>query len=279
MTLLRSLATFAGVHTSQPIVSAVLGVIPARLGSERLPRKPLHPIAGRPLIEWVWRRASAIPTVDRIVVATEAEEVARACVAFGAEVVLTSPAHPSGTDRVAEVAALSSFEGFDVILNIQGDEPFMPDDAVAGAVAMVRQGWDVGTVAGPMLTLEALRDPAVVKVVRNDRGGALYFSRAAIPHLRGGDPTPADLASDRWLRHIGVYAFTPQALRRWVSLPEGELERTERLEQLRALSAGLEIGVAVVATAEGGIDTPEDARRAEERLRRERETMDRETGE
>lgn len=259
-------------------MSAILGVIPARLGSERLPRKPLHVLAGRPLIEWVWRRASALGVLDRIVVATDAEEVAEACRGFGAEAVLTSPDHASGTDRVAEVAALPSFHGVEVVVNIQGDEPFVTGAQVGGAVAMVRAGWEIGTVASPVGTLEALRDPAVVKVVRNDRSGALYFSRAAIPHLRGREPEPADLASDRWLRHIGIYAFTPAALRRWVALPAGELERTERLEQLRALAGGLGIGVAVAGASGGGIDTPEDARRAGERLRREMEPMHGETG-
>jgi 3-deoxy-manno-octulosonate cytidylyltransferase (CMP-KDO synthetase) len=121
-------------------------------------------------------------------------------------------------------------------------------------------------VASPVASLEAWEDPAVVKVVRNDDGGALYFSRAPIPHVRGGRPDDRDLASDRFLRHIGVYAYTPVALERWVALPPGELERTERLEQLRALAAGLRIGVGIVAAVEGGIDTPEDARRAAERL-------------
>ncbi|HUG40987.1 MAG TPA: 3-deoxy-manno-octulosonate cytidylyltransferase [Longimicrobiales bacterium] len=259
-------------------MSAVLGVIPARLGSERLPRKPLRPIAGRPLIEWVWRRAREVAATDRLVVATDATEVLAACERFGAEAVLTSADHRSGTDRVAEVAALPSFGGFDVILNIQGDEPFVSRDAVTGAVGMVAEGWDVGTVAAPLGATEALGDPDIVKVVRNDRGGALYFSRAPIPHLRGGEPGPADLASGFWLRHIGIYAFTPGALRRWVALPEGRLERIERLEQLRPLAAGLGIGVAVVDEAEGGIDTPEDAARAEARLRRQAETMEGETG-
>lgn len=254
-------------------------MIPARLGSERLPRKPLHLLAGRPLIEWVWRRVAALPVLDHAVVATDSDEVADACAALGAEAVMTSAEHRSGTDRVAEVAARSEFGGFDVIVNIQGDEPFMPAEAVEGAVAMVRAGWDIGTAAGPVGSPDALHDPAVVKVVRNDRGGALYFSRAAIPHLRGGEPGPSDLASDPWLRHIGIYAFTPGALARWVTLPEGDLERIERLEQLRALAAGLTIGVATVPVAEGGIDTPEDARRAEERLRRTTETMHRETAE
>lgn len=259
-------------------MSAVLGVIPARLGSERIPQKPLHVLAGRPLIEWVWRRASALEALDRVVVATDAEVVADACRAFGAEAILTSPDHPSGTDRVAEVAARPPFEGYEVVVNVQGDEPFVTEAQVAGPVALVRAGWDIGTVACPVGSLEALRDPSVVKVVRNDRGGALYFSRAPIPHLRGREPAAAELASDRWLRHIGIYAFTPAALRRWVALPEGELERTERLEQLRALAAGLGIGVAVASAVGGGIDTPEDARRAGERLRREREPMHGETG-
>ncbi len=243
-----------------------LGVIPARLASERLPRKPLHVIAGRPLVEWVWRRVTAFGLLDRVVVATDSHEVVHACERFGATAILTSDRHESGTDRVAEVAAMEGFGGFDFIANIQGDEPFIDRDQVEGAIAMIRQGWDVGTAASPVRSLEAWRDPNVVKVVRNDRGAALYFSRAPIPHVRGRDPSAGELASDRFLRHIGVYTFTPEALRQWVALAPGDLERMERLEQLRALAAGLRIGVAVVAGAEGGIDTPEDARRAADRL-------------
>lgn len=247
-------------------MSAVLGVIPARLGSERLPRKPLHPIAGRPLIEWVWRRVASFDCFDSLVVATDSEEVAAVCRTFGARALLTAPAHESGTDRVAEVAELEDFRAFDIITNVQGDEPFVTPEQVAGAVGCVVDGWDVGTVAAPVRTVSAWRDPSVVKVVRNDAGGALYFSRAAIPHVRGGEPTESELASDRYLRHIGVYAFSRSALRRWVALPASELERAERLEQLRPLAAGLSFGVAVVDGAEGGIDTLEDARRAEARL-------------
>lgn len=248
----------------------VLGIIPARLGSERLPRKPLHPIAGRPLIEWVWRRVHSFRALDHVVVATDSLEVVDVCRGFGAPAVLTSPAHESGSDRVAEVAAMKEFEGFDVIANIQGDEPFIGEGQVEGAVAMIREGWDIGTVAAPLGTLDAWRDPNVVKVVRNDHGAALYFSRSAIPHVRGREPSPEELASDRFLRHIGAYTYTPEALRTWVTLAPGALERLERLEQLRALAAGLRIGVAVVATAEGGIDTLEDARRAARRLEVER---------
>lgn len=247
-------------------MSEVLGVIPARLGSERLPRKPLHDIAGRPLIEWVWRRVSDFDVLDRVLVATDSEEVADACRSAGAHVTLTSPRHESGTERVAEVAGREAFGDGAVVVNIQGDEPFVTEEQVTGAVDRVRAGWDVGTVAAPVATRELWQDPAVVKVVRNDAGGALYFSRAPIPHVRGGSPDEADLASDRFLRHIGVYAYTPDALKRWAALPPAELERAERLEQLRPLAAGLRIGVAIVGSAEGGIDTPEDARRAARRL-------------
>lgn len=244
----------------------VLGVIPARLASERLPRKPLHVLAGHPLIEWVWRRVRGFPILDAVVVATESEEVASVCRGFGAEVELTSSSHASGTDRVAEVAARPAYRGYDVVINIQGDEPFMGEAEVAASARLVLDGWDVGTAAAPVETLEAWRNPAVVKVVRRDDGGALYFSRAPIPYLRDREPTPEELASHRILRHVGVYAFKPAALERWVSLPPGMLEEYERLEQLRALAAGLSIGVALVDRVEGGVDTIEDARRAEARL-------------
>jgi 3-deoxy-manno-octulosonate cytidylyltransferase (CMP-KDO synthetase) len=244
----------------------VLGVIPARLGSERLPRKPLQVVAGRTLIEWVWRRASAFPIVDRLVVATESREVAGACRRFGAESILTSDRHESGTERVAEVAERQEFASYQVIVNIQGDEPFVTEAQAAGAATMVLDGWDVGTVAAPVGTTAAWHDPAVVKVVRNDAGGALYFSRSPIPHPRGREPTPSELASRWYLRHIGVYAYSRAALARWVALPMSELERVERLEQLRALAAGLTIGVALVEASDGGIDTPEDLARAAARL-------------
>ena len=244
----------------------VLGVVPARLGSERLPRKPLHSLAGRPLLEWVWRRVSALPVLDACVIATDSEEVMEACASFGGRAVLTSATHGSGTERVAEVARLSAFSGYDLLVNVQGDEPFVRDDHVAEAVARVRAGFDVGTVATPVRTREAFYDPAVVKVARRQDGAALYFSRAPIPFRRSGEPTEAELSTPLYLRHVGVYAYGRAALERWVALPAGELEETERLEQLRPLAAGLQIGVGVVAEAEGGVDTPEDAARAQRRL-------------
>jgi len=245
----------------------VLGVIPARLGSERLPRKPLYPLAGRPLIEWVWRRVLSFDLFDTLLVATDSEQVADVVRSCGGRAELTSAHHASGTDRVAEIAARAEFADCAVITSVQGDEPFLDQEQVSAAVKLVQQGWPVGTVATPVCTLEAWRNPAIVKVVRRDDGAALYFSRAPIPFLRDREPTPDELRGNGFLRHLGVYAYAPDALRRWVSLPEHLLEQQERLEQLRPLAAGIGIGVAVVASSPEGVDTPADAERAERLLR------------
>lgn len=246
-------------------MSRVLAVIPARIGSSRLPRKPLQPLLGKPLVVWVWRRASEMSLLDRIVVATDSAEVARACGREGAEVVLTSRRHPSGTDRVQE-AVEELRAPFGVVVNIQGDEPLVSSDSVAAAVSMVRAGFDVGTCAAPIGSEEEFLDPAVVKVVRDADGTALYFSRAPIPHCRDGN-VAGEGPSEHRLRHIGVYAYTPRALARWVARGPSALERVEKLEQLRALEMGMRIGVAVVPEAAGGVDTPEDLERMEDRLR------------
>jgi 3-deoxy-manno-octulosonate cytidylyltransferase (CMP-KDO synthetase) len=241
----------------------VLGIIPARIGSSRLPRKPLHPLAGRPLIEWVWRGAVAMDLLDEVVVATDSEEVADVVRAFGGRAEMTAAEHPSGTDRVAEVAERPEFAGYPVVLNVQGDEPFVRRGQVQAALECVRDGgWEIGTAATPLATAREWREPSVVKVVRGADGGALLFSRAPIPFRRDGEPGPEELASGLYLRHLGIYAYRHEALLRWVALPEGELERTERLEQLRPLAAGMRIGVGVAEAGEGGIDTPEDAERA-----------------
>lgn len=244
----------------------VLGVVPARLNSQRLARKPLHPLAGRPLIEWVWRRVAAFGVADAWVVATDAAEVVEVAQRLGARVERTSSAHESGTERVAEVAELAAYRHFEIIVNVQGDEPFVEEEHVRAAVAQVRSGHEIGTVATPLRTTAALHDPAVVKVTRRSNGAALYFSRAAIPHRRDGEPDAEALASEIYLRHIGIYAYRREALLRWVGLPEHPLERIERLEQLRPLAEGMSIGVALVGEAERGVDTAEDAARAEQRL-------------
>jgi 3-deoxy-manno-octulosonate cytidylyltransferase (CMP-KDO synthetase) len=247
-------------------LATVLGVIPARLGSERLARKPLQLLGGRPLIEVVWRRVASFQAVDQLIVATDAEEIADVCRKAGALVELTSPDHPSGTDRVAEVA--ERHPEHQVVVNIQGDEPFVAEEHIRGSVDLVLQGWDIGTPAAPLGTLEAWRDPAAVKVVRADDGRALYFSRSPIPHKRDGEPSAEELNSTAFLRHIGVYAFARDALLRYVRLPATELERIEKLEQLRALAAGMRIGVAIARTGAVGIDTPQDLAHAEQQLRR-----------
>jgi len=177
---------------------------------------------------------------------------------------MTSDLHPSGTDRVAEVARLPQYAGYDIVVNVQGDEPFMRGDAMAGAIAMVRDhGFDLGTAAGKRGP-EIMADPNCVKVVRDDNGRALYFSRAPIPHLReAGD---AALRAGLVRQHLGIYAYTRDALAEWVSLPEHPLERVERLEQLRPLAAGLAMGVATIdEPPPGGVDTEDDLLRANAR--------------
>jgi 3-deoxy-manno-octulosonate cytidylyltransferase (CMP-KDO synthetase) len=243
---------------------STLAVIPARLGATRLPRKPLRLLAGTPLVIRVWQRVTALHVADRCVIATDHPDVASAAKEAGAECVMTSSHHPSGTDRVAEVAARDAYAGYDVIVNIQGDEPFLPASAMRGAADMVTGGrFPLGTAASPAGPA-ALDTPHVVKVVCADDGRALYFSRAPIPFLRDG----ADAAERDGLirQHIGIYAYTAQALARWVALPPHALERIERLEQLRPLAAGMTMGVASVpGPMPGGIDTEEDLRRANER--------------
>ena len=245
-------------------MSRVLGVIPARLGSTRLPEKPLQPLLGVPLVSWVWDRVRRMSVLDRVVVATDSPRVRAVCEEWGAEVLLTDADHPSGTDRVWEVAERLD-EPFQTVVNVQGDEPLVAAELVESAVELVRKGHDVGTCAVPVSSEAEFRDAAVVKVVRRTDGSALYFSRAAIPHRR--DHAGQAGGEEIRLRHVGVYAYSRSALRRWVALEPSPLEREERLEQLRALQHGLTIGVAVVDSAEGGVDTPEDLTRMEERLK------------
>jgi 3-deoxy-manno-octulosonate cytidylyltransferase (CMP-KDO synthetase) len=207
--------------------------------------------------------------LDAAVIATDSERIADVCRSLGAPVVLTSEAHPSGTDRVAEVARRPEFRDFACIVNIQGDEPLMADADVARAVGLVRDdGWDVGTCAAPISTREDFERSDVVKVVRARDGRALYFSRAPVPHRRDGLPSEEDLRGRDYLRHVGLYTYTREALTRWVALEPSPLERIERLEQLRALEHGMRIGVALVERVSPGVDTPDDVVRIERELSR-----------
>lgn len=241
----------------------VLGVIPARLGSSRLPRKPLLPLAGEPLILWVTRRVAELGVCDRLVVATDAREIAAVVQRAGFEAVLTSPEHQSGTERVSEVVGKQDFRSFTFILNVQGDEPFVAGAAIRGALACLERGEPLGTAAGPLDGALA-GDPNRVKVVVDARGRAVYFSRAPIPFDRDGAGEVV------YHQHVGVYAYTRDALERWVRLPPVPEERWERLEQLRPLLHGIPMGVTLFdgPPPAPGIDTPADLAWAESALTR-----------
>jgi len=241
-----------------------LAVIPARLGSTRLPRKPLRLLAGLPLIVRVWQRVVDVDVADHVVVATDSDEVSDAVRTLGGDVVMTRPDHVSGTHRVAEVARRPELAAFQVIVNVQGDEPFVSRDAIVGATQMVTEsGFPLGTVA-VRGTPDILADPNVVKVVAAEDGRAMYFSRAGIPFLRdAADARDAELLRAHVWQHIGVYAYDRQALMRWTELRDSPLEHIERLEQLRPLAAGIPMGVAVIDEPfRPGIDTEADLERA-----------------
>jgi 3-deoxy-manno-octulosonate cytidylyltransferase (CMP-KDO synthetase) len=237
----------------------VLSVIPARLGSTRLPNKPLQMLAGEPLITRVIQRVQEHGLTDELVVATDSPMVAQVAERSRVRAVLTGRHHLTGTDRVAEVAARAEFAGFDTVVNVQGDEPFLAREALAGAIERVARGDDIGTAAAP-LDPEQAADPTRVKVVTDAEGRALYFSRAAIPYRRD----PAEPVESLYWQHLGIYAFSREAIGRWMKLEPTAAEQAERLEQLRALHHGLTIGVARLdAPVEPGVDTAEDLRRAE----------------
>ncbi len=231
----------------------ILGVIPARYASTRLPAKPLADICGKPLVQRVYERASRSPLLDRLVVATDDERILKAVRAFGGEAVLTSPDHPNGTCRVAEAAGM--FDG-DIVLNIQGDEPLL-DPLMIGEVAQVLLedgSAHSSTLCTPVADPALLGDPSVVKVVRDLRGYALYFSRFPIPFLRSEEGAPPVY------EHVGIYGFTREFLELYVTLPPTPLSLAESLEQLKILEHGYSMKVAVTAGKKLGpsVDTPED---------------------
>ena len=240
----------------------VLGVIPARLGSSRLPRKPLRLLAGEPLVLRVVRRFIAFAACDRVVVATDSLEIASVVRAAGFEAVLTATTHESGTERIAEVAARQEYADYDLLLNVQGDEPLVAAAAVHGTLERLRLGDPIGTAAG-VLDPDLAADPNRVKVVVGPDGRAVYFSRAPIPFDRDGK------GGVTYHQHVGVYGYTRQALERWVRLPAVPEERWERLEQLRPLLHGIPIGVARFDEAPApGVDTADDLEWAEQTLAR-----------
>jgi 3-deoxy-manno-octulosonate cytidylyltransferase (CMP-KDO synthetase) len=228
-----------------------LGVIPARYGAQRFPGKPLAMIAGKPLVQRVYEQAAKAQSLDKLIVATEDTRVLEAVEAFGGDAMLTSPQCATGTDRVAEVARAIDCE---LVLNIQGDEPLMRPEMIDQLVAGMLEEPDcvMGTLARKINAPEQIANPNVVKVVIARTGNALYFSRSAIPFVRdaGGEAT--------FYKHLGIYAYRREFLLKFVELPASELEKAEKLEQLRALENGYPIRVWITPHDSIGVDRPED---------------------
>lgn len=234
------------------------------MAAERLPGKSLLEIAGRPMIEHVYRRARAA-SAERVVIATDDDVIARRARAFGAEVVMTSATHQSGSDRIAECVGLLGWDRQAVIVNLQGDEPLMPAACLEQAAHLLAAdpAADVASLWWPITTADEVTDPNAVKVVIDAQGAALYFSRSVIPHPRGAGGLAAALAAGAvWKRHIGLYAYRAAALQAFTAAGPGQLERLEKLEQLRFLETGRRIVMAqATEPIPAGVDTPEDLRR------------------
>lgn len=242
-----------------------IGIIPARYASTRFPGKPLADLGGKPLIQWTWEAARRSSTLSRVIVATDDDRIAAAVRAFGGEVAMTRADHPSGTDRLAEVA-----QGLDadIIVNIQSDEPFLkPEtvDAVVGAFTLATPSLMMSTACVTTADSREALDPNVVKVVVSATGNALYFSRLPIPCLRDADKGPVT-----YRLHLGLYAYRRDFLLEFAKWPPTPLERAESLEQLRALEYGATIRVVDVPERALGVDTPADLERAKRMMSDER---------
>ncbi len=246
-------------------------VIPARHASTRLPGKPLAPLAGLPMVLHV-HRLSLRSGAREVVIATDNERIRTVCAAAGADVEMTSDTHPSGTDRIAEVATRRGWSADSIVVNVQADEPLLPPALIGQAALLLAADPDasIATLAAPIHSIEEFLDPNVVKLVAAADGQALYFSRASIPwHRDGASGAPARPTRFQGARrHLGLYAYRVAALCRLAATPPSALERLERLEQLRALQMGLRIVVAdAIESAGPGIDTAEDLAKVERLLR------------
>ena len=256
-------------------------IIPARFASTRLPAKPLHLIAGKPLIQHVWERCAKAKGIDTVIVATDDLRIAECAFAFGAEVAMTSPRHRSGTDRVADVA--KKLHGFSHIINVQGDEPLVDPAVIAKLAATMAADKKIEmiTSASVFSPEDDLANPNLVKVVRDRAGDAIYFSRSVIPFVReaerptsnapirvrsGPEPVERQRPTFNFLRHQGIYGFTTKFLLQFVKWKPGLLEQAESLEQLRALENGAKIRVILAKHAAVSVDTLEDVRTVEKLL-------------
>jgi len=245
----------------------VTAIIPARFASTRFPGKPLASLLGKPMIQWVYERTSSSSRVDRVIVATDDERIAAAVRGFGGEVAMTSPDHPTGTDRLAEVAVGLDAE---LIVNVQGDEPLIEPLMIDQAVAPLQDDTSIrmGTLKTAVTSCEEFLNPNVVKVVCDRDDFALYFSRAPIPCPRDLlAELPAQWEQVQAWKHIGLYVYRREFLLRYPQLPATPLENLEKLEQLRALEHGVRIKAVTTGAASQGVDTPEDLRRVEAQLR------------
>lgn len=231
----------------------VLAVIPARYASSRFPGKPLVEIQGKPMIQHVWDRIQEVSAIARAIIATDDERIREAAASFGAEVCMTSPDHPSGTDRIWEVAA--TLPDYDWILNVQGDEPFMRPAHLEAAIAAIAvyPGADIITLVTALSDKTGWLEPNIVKAALASNNRALYFSRAPIPYHRDAPGVPEHV-----FRHLGLYLYRRTALEHFTKLRPSRLETVEKLEQLRALEEGLSIYAVLVDEAPVGVDTPED---------------------
>jgi 3-deoxy-manno-octulosonate cytidylyltransferase (CMP-KDO synthetase) len=243
-----------------------LGIIPARFASSRLPGKPLADIGGKPMIQWVSENANK--ELDDVIVATDHEDIMQAVLGYGGKVMMTSMDHPSGTDRCREVLDKleNSGEIYDVVINIQGDEPFMK----ASHIRLLKETFSdpeiqIATLANPITDSQELFDPSAVKVVVDLQGNALYFSRSPIPYHRH-QPDDQWTNSHAYLKHLGMYAYRSEALREISSMVPSPLEKTESLEQLRWMENGLGIRVRITEDRSHGIDTPEDLEAARKKF-------------
>ncbi|MDX6690805.1 MAG: 3-deoxy-manno-octulosonate cytidylyltransferase synthetase [Solirubrobacteraceae bacterium] len=241
----------------------ILAVVPVRMAAVRFPGKPLVHLDGRPIVEWVYDRARSCSAFDEVVVATDSESVVECVEAFGGAVEMTRDDHETGSDRVAEVA--ERHPDADVVVNVQGDQPFATADMLEALVHpyVAGESPDMTTLACPITDAAAISDPNVVKLVHDVHGNALYFSRSPIPHARDGDGGSA-------LHHLGLYAFTRDTLLRFRDLRPTPLERIERLEQLRALEHGIQIRICMTDKSVLEINTPQDLEQAQARLDAER---------
>ena len=235
-------------------------VIPARYASTRLPAKPLADIAGKPMIQHVWERACE-SSADRVIVATDHIEVFEICQSFGAHVCMTREDHESGTDRLAEVVSKAGLADDAIVVNVQGDEPLIPASVIEQVANNLASNPDAGiaTLCERILDNATLTDSNAVKVTFDSKGYALYFSRSLIPFPRDKDAATIDLEAEAWYRHLGIYAYRAGTLKAFTQWPMADLERLEKLEQLRALYQGTRIHVdPACAAVPGGVDTPAD---------------------